>query len=190
LRAARGGVVEFGPGTYLSGSIELKDNITLNLQLGSRLLGSSDVKDYAEIGRASEERSTALIWAIGAHNISLRGSGIIDGNGRVFLNRNTPHRTGAFDPKATRQGEEAFRHFSENREGPVAMLLRPGVLVLFIQCEQVDMREIHVIDAPNWCIHLACCKHATIIGLDVRNSLVIPNADALDLSNCQDVPYL
>ena len=34
-----GGVVEFGPGTYLSGSIELKDNITLSLAPGSRLSG-------------------------------------------------------------------------------------------------------------------------------------------------------
>ena len=102
---------------------------------------------YADIGRASEERSTALIWAIGAHSISLRGSGAIYGNGRSFINRTTPHRTGAFDPKATRQGEEAFWRFSENREGPVAMLPRPGVLVPFIQCEQVNIRKIHVVDA-------------------------------------------
>ncbi len=67
------------------------------------------------------------------------------------------------------------------------MLPRPGVLVLLIECENVDIRQIHVVDAPNWCIHLACCKHAVLSGLDVRNSLVIPNADALDVSNCQNV---
>ena len=145
------------------------------------------MRQYRDIGRASEERSTALIWAIGAHNIALRGSGVIDGNGRSFINQNTPHRTGAFNPTATRQGEEAFRRLSANREGPVAMLPRPGVLVLLINCEQVDIREVHVVDAPNWCIHLACCRHAAVIGIEVRNSLLVPNADALDVSNCQDV---
>ncbi len=182
-----GGVVHFGSGTYLSGSIQLRSNITLNLGPGARLLGSSDVKQYLEIGRSSEDRSTALLWAIGAHNIGISGPGIIDGNGRAFIDRQNPHKTGAFNPKFTRQGAEVFRRFSQNREGPLRMLPRPGVLVLLIECENIDFRQFHVVDAPNWCIHLACCKQAVLAGLDVRNSLLVPNADALDVSNCRDV---
>lgn len=182
-----GGTVHFGAGTYLSGSIELKSNITLDLGPGSRLLGSSDVKEYVPIGRSSEERSTALIWAIGAHNIGIRGPGLIDGNGRAFIDAVHPHKTGAFDPRFTRQGAEVFTRFSQNREGPVRMLPRPGVLVLFIECESVELREFRVVDAPNWCIHLACCKHAVIAGLEVRNSLVVPNADAIDISGSQNI---
>jgi hypothetical protein len=182
-----GGTVRFGPGTYLSGSIRLESNITLDLGPGSRLLGSSDVAQYGSVGRTSENRSTALIWAIGARNIAITGPGVIDGNGRAFIDHINPHEIAWYDVNSTRQGAAAFNRFSQNREGPVRMLPRPGVLVLFIECENVEIRQIHVVDAPNWCIHLACCRHALLTGLDVRNSLVVPNADSIDVANSQDV---
>ena len=184
--AQGGGIVRFRAGTYLSGSIQLESNITLDLQQGARLTGSGDVSQYISVGRASENRSTALIWAMNARNIGIIGPGVIDGNGRAFISK-TPQRFLQYDPKFTRQGAQAFDRFEENREGPVTMLARPGVLVLFIECENVELREFHVVDSPNWCIHLACCRHAVITGLDVRNSLVVPNADALDVSNSRDV---
>lgn len=182
-----GGIVRFGPGAYLSGSIELKSNITLELEQGACLLGSSDVGLYTSIGRAAEKRSTALIWAIGARNIGITGPGIIDGNGRAFISGKPLVGGRFYDPKLTRQGAEVFSRYEQNREGPVGMLPRPGVLVLFIECENVDLHGFNVVDAPNWCIHLACCRHAVISGLNVRNSLLVPNADAIDVSNCQDV---
>src|SRR5208283_862105 len=121
-------------------------------------------------------------------NIGITGPGVIDGNGRAFVSKGHPHSGAQFyDPGHTRQGAGAFARYEENREGPVAMLPRPGVLVLFIECENVDLRGFNVVDAPNWCIHLACCRHALISGLNVRNSLLVPNADALDVSNSQDV---
>lgn len=182
-----GGIVDFGPGTYLSGSIQLKSNVTLNLEHGATLLGSSDVSQYISIGRSTENRSTSLIWALGAKNIGITGPGLIDGNGRSFVDTNRPHPALDYDGKVTRQGAEVFQRFGEDREGPVRMLARPGVLVLFIECEDVELRQFRVVDAPNWCIHLACCRHSVITGLDVRNSLLVPNADAIDVSNCQDV---
>jgi len=183
-----GGTVRFGPGTYLSGSIQLVSNITLRLEQGARLLGSSDVGQYASAGRSSENRSTALVWAIGARNIGIEGEGSIDGNGRAFVAVGQPHISPPYyDPKRTRQGTEVFGRFERDADGPVKMLQRPGVLVLFIECENVNLREFQVLDAPNWCIHLACCRHAVINGLNVRNSLLVPNADAIDVSGCQDV---
>ena len=183
-----GGIVRFVAGTYLSGSIQLKSNITLHLEPGACLLGSSDVGLYPPIGRASEGRSTALVWAIGARNVGITGQGLIDGNGRAFIAEGKPHSSRPFyDPKLTRQGAEAFSRYEENRDGPTEMLERPGILVLFIECENVELRGFNVVDAPNWCIHLACCRHAVISGLNVRNSLLVPNADAIDVSNSRDV---
>ena len=183
-----GGTVRFGPGVYLSGSIQLLSNVTLELAQGARLLGSGDVKQYAPVGRSSENRDNALVWAIGARNIGITGAGTIDGNGRAFVAVGQPHiSTPFYDPKRTRQGPEVFGRFERDRDGPVKMLARPGVLVLFIECEDVNLRGFNVADAPNWCIHLACCHHAVISGLNVRNSLLVPNADSLDVSACQDV---
>jgi len=184
-----GGTVEFAPGTYLSGTIEMLSNITLHLEAGATILGSPKVQDYCSIGRSSEGRATALIVAENAHDIGITGPGAIDGNGRAFIREpRQPHPPGPFqDFAATRQGAAAWQRVGENREGPVRMLDRPGVLVLFVQCRDVVLRDLNALDAPNWCIHLACCNRALLTGLNVRCSLLVPNADALDVAGSQNV---
>jgi hypothetical protein len=186
---AGGGTVELTPGTYLTGTIELLSNITLHLEAGATLLGSPNVRDYRRISRSSEGRSSSLIVAEKASNIAITGRGVIDGNGRAFIwQPRQPHPPGPFqDPLATRQGQAAFDRLGENREGPVQMRDRPGVLVLFVECRDVMIRDVTVLDAPNWCIHLACCKYALLTGLNVRCSLLVPNADAIDVAASQNV---
>ena len=44
-----GGTVTLDKGTYVSGPIVLKDNITLDVETGSTLLGSPDHGDYPQI---------------------------------------------------------------------------------------------------------------------------------------------
>ena len=44
--ASGGGTVEFPPGTYLSGSIWLRDNVDFHLGPGPTLKGSPDPSDY------------------------------------------------------------------------------------------------------------------------------------------------
>src|SRR6059058_3982141 len=43
---AGGGTVTVPPGTFLTGRIELKSGVTLNLAAGSTLLGSTSISDY------------------------------------------------------------------------------------------------------------------------------------------------
>ena len=59
--AAGGGVVYFPPGEYLSGSINLKSNVTLYLEAGSTILASRNEKDYTLYGWGG--RRPILIWA-------------------------------------------------------------------------------------------------------------------------------
>lgn len=186
---AGGGTVEFTAGTYLSGTIEMLSNITLHLETGSTILGSPNVSDYRAISRSSEGRATSLIVAEEANNIAITGGGAIDGNGRAFIREpRQPHPPGPFqDFLATRQGAQVWERIGENREGPVQMLERPGVLVLFVNCGDVVIRDITVLDAPNWCIHLACCNRAQLTGLNIRCSLLVPNADAIDVAGSRNV---
>src|SRR5688572_22244191 len=44
-----GGKVYFPAGKFLSGTIELKDNVTLHFRKGAVLLGSIDLKDYRNL---------------------------------------------------------------------------------------------------------------------------------------------
>ena len=186
---AGGGTVEFAPGIYLTGTIEILSNTTLHLQAGARILGSPNPGDYRSIGRATEGRSTSLIVAVKATNIAIQGPGVIDGNERAFVMQPPqPHPPTTYDLAATRQGKLFFDRGQENRDGPDRMMLdRPGVLVLFLDCRDIVMRDLTVVEAPNWCIHLACCRSALLTGLNVRNNLRIPNADAIDVSASQNV---
>ena len=70
-----GGRVYFPPGTYLSGTIRLKDNVTLYLERGATLLGSTSIADYAPRN---------LVVADGVQNVGIAGPGCIDGQGQAF----------------------------------------------------------------------------------------------------------
>lgn len=185
---AGGGIVSAGPGTYRVGTIELKSHVTLDLLEGAALLASSNLADYRSISRSDEGRSSALILAEGCEDVGIVGPGTIDGNGRAFLVQpRQPHAAGFFDAAATRQGAAFFARNQEDRDGPDRMRDRPGILALFLECRHVTLRGFSLVDAPNWCLHLAACQSAELARLTVRNSLRIPNADAIDLASSRDV---
>jgi polygalacturonase len=80
--SAGGGTVVVPAGkTLMSGSIELKSNVTLDLEPGSRLVGSILASDYTD---------SIFIRARHAQNVSITGSGTIDGRGLEFLGKEGP----------------------------------------------------------------------------------------------------
>jgi polygalacturonase len=80
--------VSFKPGTYLTGAIFLKSGVTLDIPDGVTLTGSQHIEDYPEhatrIAGIEMTWPTALINIRDAHNVTLTGKGIIDGNGAVW----------------------------------------------------------------------------------------------------------
>ncbi len=182
-----GGTVVVEAGTYRTGTVHLLDNITLRLEPGATVLGSDNLIDYTHLARPSEERDTALIVAENVHNVAIVGEGTIDGNGSVFTDNGVPHFVPYFEGAQTRQGDALVSRMAEGREGPVHMRARPGILVLVLHSDGVILRDFHVVGSPNWSIHVACSNHISVSGLDVRNSLLVPNADALDVSGSSNV---
>ena len=59
--------------------------------------------------------------------------------------------------------------------------------MLVLHSDGVMLRDFHVVGSPNWSIHVACSNHISVSGLDVRNSMLVPNADALDVSGSSNV---
>jgi hypothetical protein len=92
----KGGIVNIPAGTYQVGSLFLKDNIELHLENGATLLGSPNYKDYMAADQKFESRTKDLyakyfmIFAEGAKNISITGSGIIYGNGVKHYTESRP----------------------------------------------------------------------------------------------------
>ena len=83
-----GGVVLFSKGDYVSGTIDLKSGVMLELAAGARILASTNLADYPE--RVARRRTVmdsnmdmrqSLIFAEGCERIGIRGAGEINGRG-------------------------------------------------------------------------------------------------------------
>src|SRR5256884_6334868 len=90
---AGGGTVTFPSGTYLSRSIHLASNVTLNLSSGATIKAASSGLDAAEANSFSQWQDfghshfhDALMWGDGVHDVSITGSGTIDGAGLTTSN--------------------------------------------------------------------------------------------------------
>src|SRR5208337_1590630 len=84
---AGGGMVYAPPGTFLTGGLELKSRVTLYLEAGCVLLGSTSIDDY-QVPTGTPAQGDAvgrhLIFARNADDMTLCGRGTIDGQGPSY----------------------------------------------------------------------------------------------------------
>ncbi|MDX2430155.1 MAG: glycosyl hydrolase family 28-related protein, partial [Bacteroides sp.] len=124
-----GGTVWIPAGSYITGTIHMKSNVTLSLDYGAYLLGSQDISDYeTELLPAREGNVHCLIYAENANNIAIEGLGEIDGRG-------TP---------------EAF---PRERNKPRPRLIR------MVNCDQLTFSGITYRRPAFWGIHLIDCMN-------------------------------
>jgi hypothetical protein len=77
-REAGGGTVLVPAGTYVSGTILLQSNVTLWVDSGARILGTTNLSDYRWPDR-EREWYAAIVMAYGVQNVAIMGHGTIDG---------------------------------------------------------------------------------------------------------------
>jgi polygalacturonase len=78
------GTATLSGGTFLSGPILLKSNVTLNIAKGAELLGSPDRADFPPVIFARNKTVQPLVSAVNQENVAIEGEGIIDGNGKIW----------------------------------------------------------------------------------------------------------
>ena len=84
-----GGTVSIPAGTWMSGPLHLKSNLTLYLEEGSRILFSDHPEDYLPAVFTRWEgvecfNYSPLIYAKGCEHITIAGPGTLDGNGSAW----------------------------------------------------------------------------------------------------------
>jgi hypothetical protein len=137
--AAGGGQVRVPPGRYLTGTLRLRSGITLVLEAGAALVGTSDLSQYESYtppGSQPGERKNwhrALVLGVGVENVTITGTGVIDGN-KVFDSL----------------GEERMR-------GPHA--------VFFGGSRNIVLRDVHIQDAANYAVLLEQCSQVEVLGV-------------------------
>ena len=158
----KGGTVWVPPGNYPIGTIRLKSNVTLSLDYGATLLGSTKMADYSTEGLrpAREGNSECLLYAVDATNIRLEGLGMIDARGKL-------------------------EHFPI-KGGPGGRDNRPR-LMRFENCENLVFSGLTYKNPAFWGLHLIDCKNIQFnaITLQFRNNN--RNNDGLDLDGCENV---
>ena len=82
--SAGGGTVKLDRGTFVSGPIVLKSNITLDVEKGATLLGSPDRADFPPATFARNRTVQPFVSAPNAENVTITGGGTIDGNGHIW----------------------------------------------------------------------------------------------------------
>jgi len=177
---AGGGMVYLRPGTYRSGTVVLKSNVTLYLEAGAVLLGSTEMSDYGTQGRVmhvSGHSTKHLIYAEGAENITLAGPGRIDGQGSTFWEPSPPHQV----KPGSEWKEVASLAFQAMPTG------RPTPMIQIESCRWVHLEDLRIEGASGWTLNLVNCDNVFIHGVSIKNPVTGRNTDGIDLDGCQNV---
>lgn len=84
---AGGGIVSIPRGRHVTGTLFLKNDVTLRLEKGCILEGSTNRTDYSDVYiefAEVPEPWQGLIVADGQHDVAVEGEGIVFGNGAAF----------------------------------------------------------------------------------------------------------
>jgi polygalacturonase len=153
-----GGRLVFYVGRYLTGSIQLKSNVTIQLEEGAVLVGTTSVYDYYSVNGVK-----ALISADSLTNIGITGKGVIEGQGTAVLeNINT-------------QISKGYLNETPDRAKPV--------LIYMNCCSKVTIEGINLWNACGSVQFYNECKDVKISRITVKSNSVADSRGIL-LTGC------
>jgi polygalacturonase len=213
LSAKGGGELVVPPGLWLTGPIRLCSNLELHVERGALVQFTRDYKSYPliiiDMKGEKEVDSTSPISGQNLENIAITGDGVFDGGGDAWRPVKKA-KLGDADWKAVTNsggvlnekgdtwwpgkevmaGEKTAAGLRESRSlkledyEPAHQFLRPKMLRL-IGCKKVLLEGVTFQNPPNWTMNPALCEDVSILRVEVRNSPVAQNSDALDLESCR-----
>lgn len=208
-----GGRLVVPPGLWLTGPVQLRSHVNLQLERGALIQFSRDWKLYpltvADLKGEQEVDSTSPISGLNLESVAITGEGILDGGGDAWRPLKKG-KLGDSDWKAlvksggvlNEKGDTWYpgravlnggkRVASLRAAGslklaeyePAHQYLRPKMLRL-IGCKKVLLAGVTFQNPPNWTLNPVLCEDVSILNVQVRNSPVAQNSDALDLESCR-----
>lgn len=141
-----GGRLVFYVGRYLTGSIQLKSNVSLKLMEGAILVGSTSIYDYMINGTPQ-----ALVFAMNQHNIGISGKGVIEGNGKELIKTlTTQQQQGLIDQ--TKLSYPSLLHFDSCETiqiDSVQLWKAAGAVQVYTNCDTIQLDVITVKSTEN-----------------------------------------
>ncbi|MBS1164016.1 MAG: polygalacturonase-like protein [Proteobacteria bacterium] len=168
-----GGTLRLPAGDWWSGPLFLKDDMTLDLSDGARLLAIPDRSSWPILGShrdgavlgswegVPDRCFASILTAVGCRRLAVTGLGTIDGGG---------DRGDWWSwPKETRDGARRARTLH------------------LVGCEEVVLAGPTITNSPSWTVHPYRCRDLGAYGLTIENPPDSPNTDGFDPESCEDV---
>ena len=168
---AGGGTVRVPAGHYLTGPIDMVNNMTLHVDEGAVVLFETDRAKYPDITSRweglTEKGPHPLLFANGLTNIAITGPGTFDGQGPAWwANRDLAERGNA---------------------RPNRPIRRRPMMVQIKDCNGVRLDGPRFINSPFWAIHLLYSENVDVGHCTIINPWNSPNTDALNTDSCRHV---
>ncbi len=154
-----GGTLNFYVGRYLTGGLELKSNVTIQLHEGAILVANPSFYDFIE-----KNGKRYFIYAENQSNIKIVGKGVILGQAAATIKQLAKLQQNAVLPKESKN----------------------PILIGIKDCKQVTVEGLHVEDAASD-VYVIENSSEISISNQIIQSLSVPNSNAFVLSNVQDL---
>ncbi|GLB49586.1 glycosyl hydrolase family 28 protein [Neptunitalea lumnitzerae] len=169
---SEGGSVILSDGTYMSGQIKLKSNMTLWIDKTAILKGIQDNSLYPAIAKHADnanvwlpdvlggggwELKEAFVYTEQANNVTITGGGVIDGNGDC----------------------EIWDHTKDETVRPMALYVAYS--------KNIRVTNIDIVNSAMWDFVLLECDKVTIDGININTSAYGVNKDGIDICDSHDV---
>lgn len=172
------GCVYLPEGTYLTGPLFLRSNITIELHEKATILGVTDRAKYPILPgytMTTDEKDeyylgtwegnplssmASLITGINVENVKIVGRGTLDGNGQ--------------------NGDWWIDVKNKKRAW------RPRTIFLN-NCKNVVVQGVTVQNSPSWTVHPFFSDHVKFLDMEIINPYNSHNTDGIDPESCQDV---
>lgn len=203
LNAAGGGTLYFPAGTYLTGAIKLKSNITVELEAGATLLFSDNFDDYLPFVEVRHEgvmmkSFCPLFYAVDAENITIKGEGTLNGQGKkwwteffrilVDLKDNGMRELNKYQPMWEKANDVKSLYAETNEDWHSTLqrrFFRPP-FIHPIRCKNFRVEGVKIINSPFWTVNPEFCNNVTVKGITIDNP-PSPNTDGINPESCKNV---
>ena len=203
LSQAGGGTLFFPAGTYLTGAIRLKSNITLELEAGATLLFSDNFDDYLPFMEVRHEgvmmkSFSPLISAMDAENITIKGEGTLVGQGKAWwteffriyvdLEKNGMRELNKYQPLWERENdvEALYAETNEDWHGTLKRRFFRPPFIQPVRCRRVRIEGVKIINSPFWTVNPEFCDNVVVTGVTIHN-VPSPNTDGINPESCRNV---
>ena len=201
-----GGVVNVPAGIWYTGPIHLLSNVNFHLEEGAIIKFATDTDLYA--GDLTKElygseltfvriegtecyNYSPFIYAKDQDNVALTGQGTLDGQARgdywtKWKGNGEPESNNALRKMGADGVDVEERQFGEASGEPGEVTdgyIRPN-FVVFINCDQLLIEGLELINTPAWQVQPVYCNYVTVRGMNL-NSPTNPNSDGIDPDSCK-----